>query len=665
MKAPSRALIGALVISLSPIGAFAQTRPADLGLVPIEDLMNIQITSLSHKEQRAGDVAAAVFVITHETIRRSGMTTVPELLRLVPGAQVAQINSNKWAVAVRGFNDLFTDKLLVLIDGRTVYDRLNSGVFWESIDVPLDDIDRIEVIRGAGGATWGANAVNGVINIVTKAAADGQGASVAVSGGTFDGTHASARYGGMLGGVAYRLSSKWSGHGESRLDGQAAGDRWQSQNHTFRLDWDKAADALMMEGGAALANLNGLWHAPTGPVPAIKPPFSELQGEDQYHVLGRWTHTRADGSSLQVQSFFDFLHNTDTVNPTQRMTDVEAQYHTSLGARHDVVAGAGYRFLSLDVPGGIVLSITPNAVAETVVNAFAEDEIALARRVRLTLGSKIERTSLAGWGLQPTARVMWSLVPTQHVWASVSRALRTPALTDTRSRFNYASFIGQGGMPVVVGAIGNPAFQSEEVVDTEGGYRLGLGQTASVDATLFRSAYSRLKTSEPLTPQLELTPAPRHLFVPVQFGNGLNATATGFELSAQWAPATWWHLDGGYSTFHLTPRLAEASGDTAAASFDGHAPRAQWHSHSSFCFGSRAQVDASLFHVGALPALGIDAYTRADARLELPLRRDLSLAVVGQNLFDSTHAEYAGFGAIVTPTLVPRSARVQLQWHVK
>lgn len=624
--------------------------------------MNIEITSVSHKEQRAVDVAAAVDVITHEDIRRSGLTTVAELLRLVPGVQVAQINSNKWAVTVRGFNNLFADKLLVLVDGRTVYDRLNSGLFWESLDVPLDQIERIEVVRGPGGATWGANAVNGVINIVTKSASALPGGAASVGGGTFDGVRVAARYGGRLGGVAYRLYSQGSAHRESQVDATtSADDRWQTQSHGFRLDWAGDHDAVMAEGGATLQSLRGLWHAPTGPVPAVKEAFNPWAYTQEYSVLGRWTRRRDSGASLEVQSSVGFRHNEDGPSPSQTNVDTDAQYHTALGSRHDLVAGAGYRLVDERVPGSFTFSITPSEVVNHVFKVFAQDEIALGR-VRLTLGTKVEHDSYAGWAVQPTARVIWKFVAQQHVWAAVSRAVRTPSLGEVSARNNFTSFIGQGGLPVVVGAIGNPDFQSEEVLTTEAGYRREIGSILSVDVTAFVSRYDNLKTSEPLPPRLEQLPAPAHLFIPVQFGNLLEATASGVEVALHWAPARWLRLDGGYSTFHLSPHLSAASRDATAASFDGNAPGAQWQARSVFSLARGVELDAMLFHTGALPNLRVAAYTRADVRLQVPVTRGLFLSIAGQNLFDPEHAEYAGVGAIVTTTLIPRSASINLVW---
>jgi iron complex outermembrane receptor protein len=658
-------LVGAALLTTVtwPAMAVAQTRSPDLARASIEDLMNIEVVSVSHKEQRAGDVAAAVYVITQEDIRRSGMTTVPELLRLVPGVQVARINSNKWAIAVRGFNNLFADKVLVLIDGRTMVDRLNSGVFWESLDVPLDLIDRIEVIRGPGGATWGANAVNGVINIITKSADATRGPAATVRTGTFDGVHAAARYGGTLGRLSYRVNSQWSGQGQSRIDASTpANDAWESQTHGLRLDWTRAADTLIAHAGATRASLRGLFHAPEGPVPGVKEPWRERTDTREYHALARWTRRRGQRSSLDVQSFVNFRHNIDSVNPRQLMADVEAQYHTSLGARHDLVVGGGYRFLDERTDGGFGFSIDPRHADEHVVNAFAQDEIALGERLQLTLGAKIERDTYAGWALQPTARATWSLVPNRHrVWGAVSRAVRTPSLGDVSARYNFTSFVGQGGLPVVVGAIGNPTYKPEEVVNTEMGYRLELAN-ASVDVTAFAAQYDNLKTSEPLAPRMELTPAPAHLFVPVQFGNLLEARTTGVEIVVRLTPVRWWGLEAGYSTFRLTPHVSPESRDAAAASFDGNVPGAQWQARSTFFLPRGMEIDTMLFHSGRLSSLGVDAYTRADARFEIPLTRRLSVAAVGQNLFDPAHAEYAGRGAIVTATTMPRSASVSLVW---
>jgi iron complex outermembrane receptor protein len=230
-------------------------------------------------------------------------------------------------------------------------------------------------------------------------------------------------------------------------------------------------------------------------------------------------------------------------------------------------------------------------------------------------------------------------------------------------RYNYTSFIGQGGLPVVIGAVGHPAYKSEEVVNGEGGYRLEMGTAASVDVTTFVTTYGNLKTSEPLTPRMEMEPGPPHLFIPLQFGNLLEATTRGVEIAARWTPVHWWRLEGGYSTFHLTPHLSPESQDPTAASYDGDAPGVQWQARSAVSATARLQFDTLLFHAGALPGLGVPAYTRADVRAELVLTRQLSAALVGQNLFDPRHVEYGSAAGLVTATQIPRSVKLQLRWH--
>jgi iron complex outermembrane receptor protein len=365
-----------------------------------------------------------------------------------------------------------------------------------------------------------------------------------------------------------------------------------------------------------------------------------------------------------VQSFVNFRHNIDGVNPRQLLADVDARYHAQIRNGHDVVIGGGYRFLKEATDGQFGFSIFPKSLEESIVSAFAQDEMALGRRVRLTLGAKLERDTYVGWGVQPTARAMWSLIPRRHhVWGAVSRALRTPSVGEVSGRFNFTSFMGQGGLPVVIGAIGNPAYKSEEVVSGEGGYRLEIGAAASVDVTTFVTSYDNLKTGEPLTPRMETEPGPPLLFIPIQFGNLLEATTRGVEIAGRWTPVHWWRLEGGYSTFHLTPHLSPESGDSVSASYDGDAPGVQWQARSAVSVTSRLQLDALLFHAGALRGLEVPAYTRADVRAEVHLTRQVSAVFVAQNMFDPRHVEFASIGGFVAATQIPRSVKVQLRWH--
>jgi iron complex outermembrane receptor protein len=412
MTTQARLLLGALVLSVAA-PAHAQTRPMDLSVATIEDLMNIEITSASRKEQRAADVAAAVFVITHDDIRRSGMRTIPDLLRLVPGVEVAQINSNKWAVTVRGFNGLYANKLLVLVDGRSVYNRIFSGVFWDAENLMLDDVDRIEVIRGPGAAVWGANAVNGVINIVTKNTADTQGVLVRVDGGGF-GALGAVRYGGTLGATRYRLYTQWTGRNSSLIAPDTrANDRSHSGITGFRADRTTQPGTFTLEGGFTAGQVRALWPNLNPQTAAREPLANDPTDTRAGHLLGRWTHTRPGGAALQIQSAVEISSRQEPVGSYDQQTfDVYTQYHTTLGAHQDLVAGGGYRVSDNKFAGHVGISLTPSEDASSLLTAFIQDEIELVgNRLAVTLGSQLQHDSYSGAGVQPSARVMWKGLP--------------------------------------------------------------------------------------------------------------------------------------------------------------------------------------------------------------------------------------------------------------
>jgi iron complex outermembrane receptor protein len=652
-------------LAFSAATASAQTPRTDWARASLEDLMNIEITTASRTERRADTTPAAVFVITQDDIRRSGLTTLPELFRLVPGMQVAQINSNDWAISARGFNDLWSNKLLVLVDGRSVYTRSFSGVLWSAQDLVLEDIDRIEVIRGPGGSVWGANAVNGVINIVTKSAVDTKGGLVRISDGTYDGRQGLARYGGTIGHMAYRVFSQWSDHNGSLTDRQTdAGDGWNRFTNGFRIDWSQGANSITTEGNFVTGGGHPLWTGFSGPTAALS--FGPLHDAtiDSGAVLGRWNRSGWSGGSLQVQSFADIHTRDDGNGVIERETvfDLDVQIQRKLAGRHEVVFGGGYRDADTTFDGVFGISANPNSSDNGVVNVFGQDEIAVSNRIQLTVGSKIERDSVSGWSVQPTIRVMTRVAPRQHVWAAVSRALRTPSALDLSINLKYAAFIGEGGLPVAVGLIGNPQYQPERLVSTEGGYRIDIGSTLAADITLFSGRYTGLPTQEPVAPVFESTPGTPHLFLSTQYRNLLDARTEGVEVAGHWTPWRSWRLDGSYSALQLTPSVDPSSQDAAASQFDGNAPAEQWQVHSSSWVMSRVQLDAGLFHVGRLRTLNVPAYTRVDARVEMKVSRSLSVIVVGQNLASRAHAEYAGPLA-VTPTLIPRSLNAKLVWR--
>ncbi|MEP7304319.1 MAG: TonB-dependent receptor [Acidobacteriota bacterium] len=654
------ALFG-LSVASGPVAA--QGRVPDLSQLSIEDLMNIEVTSASRKEQRASDVAAAVFVITHDDIRRSGMSTIPDLLRLAPGVDVAQINANKWAVSVRGFNGLYANKLLVLVDGRSTYSRIFSGVFWDAEDLMFDDVDRIEVIRGPGAALWGANAVNGVVNIVTKSASDTQGGLARVDAGRV-GEQGAVRYGGTIGATSYRLSSQWTGRNQSLLPaGAPAGDGSYSITTGFRADRTTRPDALTFEGDVTLGQVHALWPNLDPRSSAQVPLANDSSDSRGGHLLGRWTHTGATGASLQVQSFVDTVSRQEPVGGYDRKVfDVDTQYHTALGSRHDLVAGAGYRFSGDTFSGRVGLSMNPAEDKSSLLTAFIQDEIKLlGNRLAVTLGSQVQYDSDFGGGVQPTARALWKGLPRQRFWAATSRALRTPSLYERRMRLDFPPTPGVDGLPMVVTAQGNPSAETESLVDVEAGYRLEVGSTASVDVTGYAGRYDHLRTQEPSDPVVQFVPTPQ-ILVASQFGNLLQATTRGLEIAGHWTPVQAWRFDGSYTAFRVTPQLLPASHDPTAGGEDGSAPRRQWQLRSTFSPASRATLSGAIFYVGPLVRDSVSAYTRADMSAEWRLSSRLSATVIGQNLFDPSHAESAGVGSLLLPTEVPRSASLRLRW---
>jgi iron complex outermembrane receptor protein len=646
-----------------PSSALAQSGAPDLSQMSIEELMNIEITSAGRKEQRAADVAAAAFVITREDIRRSGMTNIPDLLRLAPGVQVAQLNANKWAVTVRGFNGLYANKLLVLVDGRSVYNRIFSGVLWDAEDLMLDDVDRIEVIRGPGAALWGANAVNGVINIVTKDTADTQGLLLRVDAGRAGGQGA-VRYGGALGAARYRLYTQWTGRQQSLITPDIrADDASNSVTTGFRAGWTTPRSALTLQGAFTAGTMRALWPN-LDPQTAAREPISPDPTETRDgQVFGRWRYTRASGASFQIQSSVNMGGRQEPVgNYDRHGVDVDTQYHATLGAHQDLVAGAGYRFSRDTFAGHVGFSLIPVENNWSLVTAFIEDDIDLfGSRFGVTLGGQVQHDSDSGAGVQPTARVIWKALPRQRLWAAASRALRTPSLYERGIRVDFPPVPSPIGLPLVVSFRGNPAARTETLVDTEAGYRLEIGTAASIDVTGFIGAYDHLRTQEQAAPVVQFVPSP-HILVNAQFGNQLQATTRGLEVTGHWTPTAAWRFDGSYTAFDLTPQLAAASLDPAAAQEDGNAPPRQWQVRSAFSPGARATLNLAIFHVGRLEQSQVDAYTRADVSAEWRVTRRLSVMAIGQNLFAAAHVESVGVGSLLLATQVPRSASVRLRW---
>ena len=485
-----------------PTSVWAQKSNEDLTTQSLADLMNIEVTSVSRKEQKLSQTAAAVFVISEDDIRRSSATSIPGLLRMVPGLQVAQIDASTWAISARGFNGQYSNKLLVLIDGRTVYSPLFAGVFWDTKDVPLESIERIEVIRGPGATVWGANAVNGVINITTKAASDTQGKMLVTVGGDPHLGLGVAQYGSRFGKSSYyRLSiDGFVNNHFLNANGSSGKDDWHLLNGTFRLDTSPSTkNTITVQGGGH----NGSAEEAAIDVISITPPVNgTLPVEDDlsgWNVLSRWNHTFSPRSDTSLQAFFSRGNrDNSTYNLALNTFSLEFENHLHWGQHQDIVWGAGYRLDSDRTASGLHYSFVPTSLTTQLFSSFVQDEVALASdRIHVSFGTKVEHNYFTGFGLQPSARISLKLTERGMVWAAISQAERTPARTDTALQFNFEVLPGQNGMSILLTLFGNPKFKNENLHAAEIGGRAQITNNLSMDVAAYYNSYRHLTSYEP------------------------------------------------------------------------------------------------------------------------------------------------------------------------
>jgi iron complex outermembrane receptor protein len=665
----SRVLAGAVLAGLCitglAISASAQD-PDDLSTKSLEELMDIKVISASKKEETLFKTAAAIFVITQEDIRRSGMTRIPDLLRMVPGVDVARIDGIGWAISVRGFNRRFTSKLLVLIDGRSVYSHDASGVYWETLDMPLGLIDRIEIIRGPGGSLWGANAVNGVINIITKQSKETQGGLVTVVGGSEDKV-TSAAYGGKLGDDAtYRVYGKYlNGSGLVDAAGQATHDGEDAAHGGMRIDWQpSAADSLTVESDIFdLGERERLtWISLLSP---FAPPANTLNHYTGGDVLARWNHTFSDTSDMSFQFYYDrFADDYGTSGGQGTNTfDFDFQHHFTWGDRQDVIWGLGYRLIEdqyRENAFGPVQEFPP-AHGSQIFSTFIQDQITLIKdRLRLTLGTKLEDVEYAGWQVEPSVRLLYTPATHHTLWAAVSRAVRTPSRGEESLVDYFEAFPGPEGLPVVVTVFGNPGvFKSEDLLAYEAGYRIEPISKVSIDIASFFNVYQNLQTDVVGTPFFDPSPIP-HIVEPITFGNQMNGHTYGIEPSVSWAATRFWKLTGSYSFLHMVLKNNSGNllGDNA-----GDNPSHQFQVRSYLNLPDKLELDTSAFHVSSLPDQGIRQYTRVDARLGWRPAEKIELSFGGQNLLSPRHLESLADDALVISTMVKRTVYAKVTWR--
>src|SRR6266853_1649954 len=635
----------------------------DVTAMSMEDLMNLQVTSVSKHKEKLADAAAAIFVLTQEDIRRSGAKSIPEALRLVPGLEVARIDQNKWAIGSRGFNGRFDNKLLVLIDGRSVYTPLFSGVYWNVQDVLLEDIDRIEVIRGPGATLWGANAVNGVINIISKKAKDTQSAIVTAGAGTEERGSGGVRYGSKIGDTSYRAYGKYFNWGPSLYsNGTTAHDGWDALRGGFRADWTPAgSNSLTLQGDIYQSK-----YGETLTVPSLNAPYSNtFPNNGKYsggNILGRWNHS-SEGSSMSLQMYYD---NTTIADNSlfvdhQNIFDMDFQDGFHLGNSQQFVWGLGYRSIRDRNDPSFSVSLQPNQLTLNHFSAFVQDEISLVNnRLRLTFGSKFEHNDFTGFEVQPNARLLWTLTPNQSIWTAVSRAVRTPALTEEGLRLNSAVIPpatpgNPTPFPAVITVFGSHQFQSEDLLAYELGYRVQATSSLSADIATFYNNYSNLRTAEPGAPFLEGSPAPTDIVVPFVAGNKMSGGTYGVELFADWKIVPKWRLVGSYSYLQMNIQKNSNSLDPTNDSPNGSSPRHQWYLRSSIDLPKHFEQDTTLRFVDHLASLNIPSYYSLDAHLGWRPIPQVEFSIGGQNLLDNQHLEFIPDFINTAPTDVKRT----------
>lgn len=629
--------------------------------------MNIEVTSVSKREQKTSQAAAAIFVISKQDIRRSGALNIPDLLRMVPGLDVAQIDAGKWAISARGFNGQYSDKLLVLVDGRTVYTPIFAGVFWDSQNVPLDTIERIEVIRGPGAAVWGSNAVNGVINIITRSSEDIQGGYLATGAGNASTGLGIVGYGGKVRGLgAYRVYAQGFQYKSLRtfagLDGQ---DDWRLVNGGFRTDSTLSAkDSLTTEGEVYKGNAGEMATTPESLLPPVTATVALRDRYSGWNLLTRWNRTVSPRSGTSLQVYFDRTSRGDSTYVIGLNTfDIDFQHHVLWGGRQDIVWGIGYRVSSDHTDTTLRIAFTPDDRITQLFSSFAQDEITLQPdRLHLSLGARVEHNVYTGFGFQPSVRLTWTLDSKNMVWSAVSSADRTPSRGDTDLRVNYAALPGPG-LPVLVSFFGNPSKKNERLTAFEAGYRNAWTSRFSLDTTIFYNRYRDLISVESGAMTVETNPAPIHLLVPSTEGNGLHGETHGIELFANWKVTSSWTLSPGYTFLSTHMHTFAGSQDLAdAAGTEGGSPNHQAQLRSSVSLPRNLQWNASAYFVNRLQAVSVPSYTRFDTGLTWQAGERVSVSVVGQNLLKDLHPEYAGPSVSVQSSQMRRAAYAKISW---
>ncbi|WP_239700791.1 TonB-dependent siderophore receptor [Massilia sp. 9096] len=643
----SLSLLCASLLAAFPVHAneaAQQQQGGDFADLSIEELANIDVTSVSRRPERLQDAPASVFVITADDIRRSGARSLPEALRLAPNLNVARATNNNYAISARGLNgtaDSPANKLLVMIDGRSVYSPLFSGVFWDEPDVMLEDVERIEVVSGPGGTLWGVNAVDGVINITTRHARDTEGDLVTLRAEQ-DGAQAAFRHGQASADGAWRIYGKAFGLNHSeQAGGRQVDDDWDQAQVGYRGDWTRGAERWSVNANA----YRGRQGQPAPGQISASGASAYIDDIDTRgaNLTGRWEHALADGGSLVLQAYYDHRYRKapPTFADSVDIADLQFQHALPRLGAHSLVWGAEYRYSWDSVSNSRYVAFLPADVDQSWASLFAQDEIALRENLRLTAGARVERNPYTGAEFLPNLRLSWRLNPAHALWAGLSRTVRAPSRLDVDVHIPSAP-------PYLLN--GGPQVRSEVARVLEAGYRGQVGRGLSYSVTVFRNLYDDLRTQE------VTFDGDRRSIV---FGNQMEGRARGIEAWGSYQMSDAWRVSAGMTALHEVFSLKPGSRDVGSLAIAGLDPAYTAQLRSNYVFDERRELELALRRVGALGVFQVPAYTALDARFGWRLGRGMEVAIVGANL-NGGHAEY---GAPSVRSEAGRSVGVNFTWQ--
>ncbi len=626
-----------------------QSTPAEdrLKSLSLEELGKVEVTTYSKTPVELQDTPAAVYVITRDAILRSGVTSIADALRLAPGVEVGRVSSTTWAVGIRGLQSNFSKSVLVLIDGRNVYTPLFAGVYWDVQDMPLEDIERIEVLRGPGGTIWGPNAANGVINIITRSAKDTQGVMASALAGTPDRTIDDLQFGVAAHNTSVRFFGRGFVRGHEYHSDRINDDRWHQQRFGFRADHVAGPDEYLAEGD--------IYRGDSPHIVGGGASDDQTSGGD---INLRWRREQASGNSLAVQAYIERSVRAGAIGETRNTFDIDVIDRLPPIARQRFSVGAGLHWSPYQIsPRSPNSTLVPPRGNDHVHTVFLQDEVHLAPDLILTGGAKLQHNNYSGFDIQPSARLLWTGHKDHTFWMGLTRAVTTPS--DLEERFLLEGALAPN---VVIKLTGNPKFMSEEVVGYEVGYRGLLTRRVFLDLSGFWNHYEHLQSFTAPTPSVSAGTT----YLTIQYSNQIDGATTGFELAPQFVLAPWWHIDSAWSYvnsgFHATGLTADISDSGSVPTYEKSTPRHTIFLQSRIDLPARFGFDQFYRYASDLPAQKVKAYQTMDLRLGRPIGRNLYLEAVGQNLFQPRHNEW-GTGDPSQPVIgIDRAAYLKLSF---